>query len=103
MRVVLCTCSPSEAGKLAHSLVEERLVACVNIVPTVRSVYRWKGEVCDDEESLLVMKTRASLMDRLTERIVELHSYDVPEVISYALAEGEGNPDYLAWLVEQTA
>lgn len=103
MRVVLCTCPPDAAKDLAHKLVEEQLVACVNIVPGLTSVYRWEGKVCEDGESLLVMKTRASLMERLTARILELHPYDVPEVIGLPLAAGEGNPAYLEWLLEMTA
>lgn len=102
MRVVLCTC-PSEAAKeLAHALVEERLVACVNIVPGVTSIYRWEGKVCEDGETLLIMKTQASLIEALTSRILALHPYDVPEVIALPLADGEGNPAYLRWLMEQT-
>ena len=103
MRVVFCTCPAKVAKELSHALVEERLVACVNIVPGLTSVYRWEGKVCEDGESLLVMKTRAELMERLSARIVELHPYDVPEVIALPLAAGEGNPAYLNWLLEQTA
>lgn len=102
MRVVFCTCPAEVAKELAHALVDERLVACVNIVPGLTSVYRWEGKVCEDGESLLVMKTRAELMERLSARIVELHPYKVPEVIALPLAAGEGNPAYLAWLLEQT-
>ena len=103
MRVVFCTCPAEVAKDLARPLVEERLVACVNIVPGLTSVYRWEGKVCEDNESLLVMKTRAGLMERLSARIVELHPYEVPEVIALPLAAGEGNPAYLSWLLEQTA
>jgi periplasmic divalent cation tolerance protein len=103
VRVVFCTC-PAEAAKgLARQLVEEHLVACVNIVPGLTSIYRWEGKVCEDGESLLVIKTRAELMARLSARIVELHPYEVPEVIALPLAAGEGNPAYLDWLMEQTA
>ena len=82
--------------------MESRLVACVNIVPGLRSIYRWKGEVCDDAESLLVVKTRAEHLGALTEKIVALHPYDVPEVIALPLAPDEGNPSYIDWLVKQT-
>lgn len=102
MRVVFCTCPAEVARSLARTLVEQRLVACVNIVPGLTSVYRWEGKVCEDGESLLIMKTRAELMERLSARIVELHPYEVPEVIALPLAAGEGNPAYLAWLLEQT-
>jgi periplasmic divalent cation tolerance protein len=77
--------------------VEERLAACVNIVPAVRSIYSWQGKIEDDSEALLLIKTRAELMENLTQRIRSLHPYTVPEVIGVALT-GEGNPDYLRWL-----
>ena len=101
MRVVLCTCPPDEARDLAKQLVDERLIACANIVPGVTSVYRWEGKVCEDSESLLVMKTTAEQLAELTDRIRSLHSYEVPEVIALPLAPGEGNPDYLRWLIGQ--
>jgi periplasmic divalent cation tolerance protein len=91
----------NEASKMAHVLVEERLVACVNIVPRIRSIYRWKGEVCEDEEFLMVMKTRSSLFARLQKRVQELHTYEVPEIIALPLAEGL--PEYLHWIAENTS
>ncbi len=103
MRVVFCTCPAESAREIAHSLVNEGLVACVNVIPGLSSVYRWKGELCEDAETLLLIKTRASLLPQLTERLVDMHPYEVPEVIALPLAEGEGNPDYLKWLLEQTA
>ena len=101
MRVVLCTCPPDEAKPLARQLVEERLIACANILPGVTSVYRWEGAVCEDEEALLVMKTSTERIPELTERIRALHSYEVPEVIALPLETEEGNPTYLRWLMEQ--
>lgn len=98
--VVYVTCPEDHAAKLGGSLVEGRLAACVNIVPTVRSLYTWKGEVCDDAESLLVIKTRASLFELLREKVVDLHPYDVPEVI--ALPITAGHPSYLRWVEEST-
>jgi periplasmic divalent cation tolerance protein len=98
--VVYVTCPEDRAGSLGGALVERRLAACVNIVPTVRSLYTWKGEVCDDAESLLVIKTRATLFERLRETVVELHPYDVPEVI--ALPITAGHPAYLRWVEEST-
>lgn len=99
MRLVLCTAPPDKAPQLAHTLVEERLAACVNIVPQVRSIYAWQGKIEDDSEALLLIKTTASLMERLTERIKALHPYSVPEVVGLALT-GEGNADYYRWLRE---
>ncbi len=97
-RLVLCNCPPERAAEIAEKVVEERLAACVNILPGVESVYRWKGEICRDRESTLLMKTRASLVEALTRRIVELHPYEVPEVISIVLAGGEGEQRYFDWI-----
>ena len=98
--VVLVTCgSRKEARKIARSLVERRLAACVNeIGAPVRSVYRWKGKVETADEFLLVIKTTRTRFAGLREAISELHSYDVPEVI--ALPVVEGSPAYLDWIVE---
>jgi len=97
---VLVTCPGDRAPELARAVVAARLAACVNIVGEVRSIYTWKGEVCDDAESLLVIKTRASLFEALREKVVDLHPYDVPEVI--ALPIDKGHPEYLAWIEEST-
>jgi len=97
--VVFVTAPPDEATALARALVDESLAACVNIVPAVRSLYRWKGGICDDEESLLIIKTDSGRFEELKERIERLHSYEVPEVI--ALPVVAGAPRYLAWLQEQ--
>jgi periplasmic divalent cation tolerance protein len=96
---VLCTAPPDKAPYLARSLVEDRLAACVSIVPAVRSIYTWQGKVEDEGEALLLIKTTALLMDRLTARIKTLHPYTVPEVVGLALTS-EGNADYLRWLSE---
>ena len=103
MRVVFCTCPPDEAKSLAQRLVEERLIACANILPGVTSVYRWEGAICEDDETLLIMKTSAKRIPELTERIRALHSYEVPEIIALPLATDEGNPAYLRWLMEQVS
>lgn len=97
MRLVLCTAPPENAPQLARALVEDRLAACVNIVPSVRSIYSWQGKIEDESEALLLIKTSALLMEKLTHRIRSLHPYTVPEVIGVALT-GEGNSDYLRWL-----
>lgn len=101
VRVVLVTVSSEEEGlKVARSLVERRLAACVNVVPGVRSIYRWKGAVQDERELLLVAKTREELLPRVVAAVKELHSYTVPEVI--ALPVLSGNESYLAWVKEET-
>ncbi len=96
-RVVLCTAgSESQAREIARALVERRLAACVNIVPAVTSVYRWQGKVVEQGESLLIIKSSASRLEDLRAAIRELHTYETPEVIAWALSDGD--PDYLAWL-----
>jgi periplasmic divalent cation tolerance protein len=96
-RVVLSTCADrASAESLARALVEERLAACVNLVPGVRSIYRWEGAVEEADEVLLVIKTRAAAVDALTRRIEALHAYEVPEVL--VLGVEAGAAPYLAWL-----
>jgi periplasmic divalent cation tolerance protein len=95
--VVLGTVSSEpEAKIIARTLVEERLAACVNIIPGLTSIYRWEGKVCEDSEILLVIKTRGQKVAALCERIVQLHSYAVPEVIALPISEGSAR--YLEWL-----
>jgi periplasmic divalent cation tolerance protein len=97
--VTLTTVATAEdAERIARSLVERRLAACVNVVPGVVSVYRWKGEVCRDEERLLVVKTRGEKLEALRQAIVELHPYELPEVLALPVEAGHG--PYLAWLDE---
>ncbi len=98
--VVLVTASSTdEAVRLAEAVVGEQLAACVNVVPGVRSIYRWQGEVCNEAEVLLVIKSTRAAYPALEKQLVELHSYDVPEVI--ALPIDRGSPQYLAWLAGQ--
>lgn len=100
--VVFSTFPDAEtAARIARTLVEEQLAACVNVVQTVRSIYRWEGKVCDEAETLAVIKTTAERYAALSARIIELHPYQVPEVIALPLADG--HPPYLAWLAEQVA
>jgi len=102
VRVVLITAPvDDDAGaRLARALVDERLCACVNRLPGIRSVYRWQGEVHDDPEELLVVKTAADRVEALTRRVVELHPYDVPEVL--VLSVENGAPAYLEWVTAMT-
>ncbi len=89
-----------EAVKIARSLVESRLAACVNIIKDVRSIYTWQGRTEDDSEVLMIVKTQKHLFGELAARVKELHSYDVPEVI--ALPVTHGAEEYLKWLREST-
>ena len=99
--VVLSTFPDAEtAARIARVLVDERLAACANLVPTVRSIYRWQDAIQDDAESLAIIKTTAERYIALVDRIVELHPYEVPEIIALPLAGG--HPPYLAWLAGQT-
>jgi len=100
-RVVLCTV-PNEdvAEHIARTLVEERLCACVNVLPGVRSIYRWKDRVEDDRELLLLIKTHVDRFAELEQRIRTLHPYEVCEVV--ALDAGAVAAPYLAWLQTET-
>jgi len=96
-RVVLSTCpDASTAEAVARTLVDERLAACVNLVPGVRSIYRWQDAVEQADEILMVIKTTAANVDALTARVAQLHPYEVPEVI--ALEATDISDAYLAWL-----
>jgi periplasmic divalent cation tolerance protein len=99
--VVLVTCgSEEEAVKIARSLVEERLAACVNLVSPVRSIYRWEGKIWDEREWLLVIKTQKQRFEELEKVVKTLHSYSVPEIIGLPIIEGASS--YLEWLTEMT-
>src|SRR5690606_16127754 len=94
--VLLSTCPQAAADGLARFLVEERHAACVNIIPAVRSVYRWQGAIESATESLLVIKTTAAAADALTRALVERHPYSVPEVVGFAI--DSGHAPYLDWI-----
>jgi periplasmic divalent cation tolerance protein len=99
--VVLVTCPSAEkAAEIARALVEERLAACGNVVPAVRSIYRWEGKVQDGAEALLVLKTARDRFEALRARVLELHPYEVPEVI--ALPVEAGHSPYLDWIAGST-
>ena len=99
--VVLVTAPTADVGeRLVRALVDERLIACGNIVPGVVSVYRWQGAVERDAEVLLVLKTTEAAVPKLLERVPELHPYDVPEVL--VLAVEKGFESYLAWVNAET-
>jgi periplasmic divalent cation tolerance protein len=96
------TCPDAEtAARIARALVEERLAACVNRLPDVVSTWRWQGEIHDDAEVLLIIKTTRERFDALRERLSELHPYELPELVAIEIAEGL--PAYLDWLARETA
>ncbi|MER3451132.1 MAG: divalent-cation tolerance protein CutA [Thermus sp.] len=99
--VVLITVPTEEkAREIARTLVEEGLAACVNIVSGLTSIYRWQGQVVEDKELLLIVKTTTFRFPALRERVQGLHPYTVPEIIALPIAEG--HKDYLDWLREST-
>ncbi len=93
--------SEEEALELGRVLVAEHLAACANIAGSIRSVFRWDGAVRDDGEVALIAKTRVSLVERLSERVSALHSYDCPCVVALPIIGG--NPEFLAWIDAETA
>ncbi|MCE2509880.1 MAG: divalent-cation tolerance protein CutA [Alphaproteobacteria bacterium] len=92
--------STEEAAGLARTLVEERLVACANVIAPVRSFYRWEGEVKDEGEAVLIAKTQGSQVDAVIRRVKEMHSYTCPCVVAWPLTAG--NPDFLDWIAKET-
>lgn len=93
--------SEADAARVVHQLLEERLVACGNIVPGVRSIYRWQGAVEDAAEVFVILKTRKQDWTALLSRLHELHPYETPECIAVRIAAGA--PKYMAWLDETLA
>lgn len=99
--VVLVTASSGEeAGKIAEKVIEQRLAACVSILPPVQSVYRWAGKIHHETEVLLIIKSKKSLFDSLRQLILANHSYQVPEIIALPIVDGL--PEYLKWLDDET-
>jgi len=99
--VVLVTCgSEEEALKIANVLVEEHLAACVNLISPIRSIYRWEGKIWDEKECLLIIKTQKQRFEELEKKVKSLHSYSVPEIISFPIVEGASS--YLSWINENT-
>lgn len=97
--VVLCMIDTYEAAKsIARTLVESKLAACVNIVPQITSIYSWKDEIVEDNEFLLIIKSKSEAYDKLEAKIKELHSYEVPEIIAFDI--NKGLPEYLRWIEE---
>jgi periplasmic divalent cation tolerance protein len=99
--VVFVTAGSTQEGeKIARTLVDERLAACVNIVSPIHSIYRWQDQVQEDQEVLLVAKTSSATLEQLMTRVKQLHSYQVPEIIAVPIVAGAES--YLQWIDEQT-
>ncbi|HLG22759.1 MAG TPA: divalent-cation tolerance protein CutA [Candidatus Manganitrophaceae bacterium] len=98
--VFVTTSSKEEGEKIGRYLVENRLAACANILPGVTSIFSWEGKICREEESLVVLKTKRELFQRLAEEVRKLHSYSVPEIIAIPLVEGASS--YLEWIRKNT-
>jgi periplasmic divalent cation tolerance protein len=92
--------SLDEAKKISHSLVESKLAACANIIPSITSIYKWQGKICEDQECLLIIKTKKELFPELQEKVKSLHSYTVPEIIALPIIDG--SKSYLDWIREVT-
>ena len=99
IRVVICNCPPDNAEEIALALVGEKLAACVNLIPGVKSIYRWQGDVTTDTETTLFIKTTADRYPALEARLTALHPYDTPEIIS--LPPDAVAPKYAAWVAHE--
>jgi len=99
--VLVTAASQEEASQIAGRLVEEKLAACANIIPGVRSIFSWRGEICDESEVLLIIKTTRKNLCYLVEMVEEIHSYEVPEIIALPIVGG--SEDYLSWLNEEAS
>ena len=97
--VYVTTPNRKESKKIARVLVDEKLAACANIFP-IESIYRWKGEIAEEEEDAMIIKTRVELVDKVIEKIRGLHSYEVPEIISLRIEKGHAR--FLNWIEEST-
>jgi len=90
-----------DARKIAHTLVEEQIVACANVIPKIESVYRWKGKIENDDECIIIVKTSDSNVKKTIQRIKELHKYELPDII--VLPVIGGLKDYLDYIVNETS
>jgi len=100
IRIIFVTVPQQDAEHFARTLLEERLVACINMLPEVTSLYWWKGKIDSSSEVLLILKTPSANIRKLLKRVKELHTYDVPEFL--ALPVMESNPHYVRWIRAET-
>ena len=97
--VYITTSNKQESKKIGHILVEEKLAACVNIIPSIESIYLWKGEIEEDNESILIAKTKTKYLDKIIKRVKEIHSYENPAILAIPIIEG--SKDYLEYLNDE--
>ena len=103
LRMVYITTQNKEQAKaIGTLLVEKKLAACVNILDGMQSIYRWQGNIVEDNECILIAKTKASLIHKLSEEVCASHSYECPCVVSLPIMDNEGNAEYLQWLADET-
>lgn len=99
--IVLCTTNSKDSAKqIAKKLVSGKFAACVNLVDKIDSIYSWKGEIIEDSEVLMIIKTQKALFEKLKNKIEEIHPYETPEIISLDISEG--SKPYLDWISENT-
>jgi periplasmic divalent cation tolerance protein len=97
LQIALCTVPDEKtAGQIADALISEKLAACINIVPSIMSVYRWNDAIEHDQELLLLIKTSVSVWPLLEARLLELHPYELPEIIAVPIHTGQ--TDYIKWI-----
>jgi periplasmic divalent cation tolerance protein len=101
MMIYVTTKNAEEAEGIGNALLEERLVACANIFPAIRSMYRWKGAIERESEAVLIAKTKDTLVDKVIDRVRALHSYETPCIVAIPIVNG--NPAYLRWIDDETA
>lgn len=99
MKIVLSTCSKEEKERLAKTLLENKLCACISMID-IKSMYWWKNKIEDSEETLLIIKTKDELVDKLIQELKEIHSYETPEIV--VLPVERANEKYLKWIEEVT-
>ena len=102
MRIILSNCPPDKSDAIADALVGERLAACVNALPGIRSTYRWKGKIERDPETTLLVKTSAVALERCVARLRELHPYEVPEIVVLTPDVAASFAPYVAWVRDET-
>ncbi|MEO1023156.1 MAG: divalent-cation tolerance protein CutA [Bacteroidota bacterium] len=100
--VYITTKDVTQAKELGKQILEQRLAACINILPGMESMYWWEGQLETSTEAVLILKTHVSNVEAITKWVNTHHTYDCPCVISLPLSEGEGNPEYLEWLMNES-